>query len=560
MNNDTACRPKVENGQNTAEFVRFDDVGGQARLFLDHLAGVDAIRGFYADVPRDIEGLGSFAPEVLASYTADRASVCDALEKLNKNIGNDAAALQSVDRLRSPGTVAVLTGQQAGFLGGPLYTIYKALSAIRLADSLTAAGVEAVPIFWAATEDHDLDEVAVAHLTDADGTPFDVRFVPAIELPEASVGELVVGPDTGPVIRQALGRCRPSESADAILDAALAAYEPGERFGTAFCRLLASYFRGTGLIFADPMEPGLKAASRDLIAEAIRNAAEINGAVRARDAELAALGYLPQVLVDEGHLPLFLRTEAGQRSALRKSGPDTFKLRATGATINGAELLRIADAEAERLSAGALLRPVVQDQIFPTVCYVGGAAEIAYFAQSSAVYDTLGRPRTPIIHRRSVTVLAARHRRAMSRYELKFSDVLKGRKHVLDKVGETLITGETDEAFEAARAAVELRLDELQRVVEAADTTLLRNLERRRARILYHLDALREKTKRALVRRSDDAERRLTALMNEAFPFDALQERSISSTEMLAELGLGFIEELSQRLDPFESRHLVFYP
>src|ERR1043166_4152244 len=157
---ETACHATPEEAGLRVENISFDQIPQQSKLFLDYLRDPAALRRFYPEAVQHHSDLAARRDHVLASYQTDRASLCAALERMNINWGASEKTLQHIARLSEPDCIAIVTGQQAGLFSGPLYTIYKALSAIKLAECLTQRGVKAVPIFWIASEDHDFEEVA----------------------------------------------------------------------------------------------------------------------------------------------------------------------------------------------------------------------------------------------------------------------------------------------------------------------------------------------------------------------------------------------------------------
>jgi uncharacterized protein YllA (UPF0747 family) len=223
------------------------------------------------------------------------------------------------------------------------------------------------------------------------------------------------------------------------------------------------------------------------------------------------------------------------------------------------ELAHIAENEPERLSPGVMLRPVVQDYLFPTICYFGGGAEIAYFAQNSEVYRILERPVTPILHRQSFTVIDARAARTLDKYDLKFADLFKGFEPLASGIVERFVNPTASRLFADAEENINLELDRLDQEISRIDPTLAENLATRRRKILYHIGALRKKFHRVQIERDEIADRQLRGLFASLLPDGQLQERRLNVGSFLARYGPYFIDWVYDSVDLDERGHRLLY-
>ena len=288
-----------------------------------------------------------------------------------KALAGQNAPSELLTRFAQPDTVVVVTGQQVGLFGGPAYTLYKALTAAKLAADLTARGISAVPVFWMATEDHDFAEVNHTWVFNADGDASRVGVEAAV------VGQRPAGeyPVPHPPVEALLAAMRGLPEADAIATMAREAYRPGATMGAGFRALILKLLERVGVLVLDPLDPAVRAVGAPLLADAVQKAPALKAALLARGKELSEAGYHAQVLVED-KTSLFFLLENGQRTTLR---------------LKDAECASLADRAAD-VSPNALLRPVWQDFMLPTVAYVGGPGELAYFAQSAVLYrELLGR-------------------------------------------------------------------------------------------------------------------------------------------------------------------------
>lgn len=535
----------------------FSAIPHQSRLFIEYLRDPVSLRSFYPNAvasPGDVAGL---VPDVLSNYKTDRTALCDALTEINTDIDAGKYTFANIDLLRREGTVAVVTGQQAGLFSGPLYTVYKALSAISMAESLTSSGIPAVPVFWIATEDHDLDEVSKTFFTGKDGGLVASSYTPADYVKDAPVGNIAIDDGIAGVIAE-LGRSLPhTEFSEDVIGHLATSWAPGVTFGKAFAITLARVFEKYGLIFVDPLNDRLKRLAAPIYVEAIKNADAIVEAVIERSAEITSRGFQPQVLVGDDYSPLFWHDANGRRLALRKVSDDVYKPKGERREFTGAELAKIATDEPSRFSPGVMLRAVVQDFLFPTACYFGGAAEIAYFAQNSVVYERLGRPVTTILHRQSFTIVEARHRRSLEKLGLDLADLFDGLEATRLKLAESKLAPETAGVFTDVDDKIAAQLERLEQIVSAVDPTLMANLAKRRRKMLYHIAALRKKTLLAETRKDETIDRQLTGAVEALLPHGALQERLLNVFEYLNKFGPHFIDLIYEAIDLDDKDHRI---
>ena len=537
--------------------VPFSAIPEQSQLFLKYQTDPLSLREFYPNAVSSVSDLSGFAAKTIAGQTVDRNSVCDALVEINVTCRASEKALENIELLRNSDTVAVLTGQQTGLFTGPLYTIYKALSAVKLAERLTAEGTPAVPMFWAATEDHDFDEVSNTFVISADGSERKITYLPASRIADSQVGSVVLDGSIKDKIGELSSNLPKTEFSDEVELMLSNAWLPGRGFGEAFLVQLAEIFRSFGLIFVDPQNAALKQLSVPIYQSAIRLADEMAANVISRSKELTAAGYHAQVLVGDDYFPLFWQTEDGERTAIRKVGDGLYRSKADKREFTTAELLDIAASEPGRFSPGVMLRPVVQDYLFPTVCYFGGGAEIAYFGQNSAAYETLGRPVTPILHRQSFTIVESRHHRTLDDLDLGITDLFGGIESLLPALIEKHISPDTARLFAEVEENINTELNRLGQNLSALDVTLAENLEKRRRKMIYHIGALRKKAYAAELRKSETINGRLRSAFSAVYPNGHLQERSVNIVTFLNKYGSHFVDWVHDAIDLDDRGHRV---
>ena len=377
-----------------AHCLPFSEIPHTTRLFTDFISYSPQVQRFYPRSPYINEWLKSEAGNL--SYDSSRRErVTAILERQNRSWNASSKTLTNIDRLRE-GAAAIVTGQQVGLLGGPMFAIYKALTAVKLADESTKAGVDAVPVFWLATYDHDLAEVNHVSIPAADGA-LQVVTTSSHSVDGAPVSAVRLGDEILPVLDRAASLLGETEATALLRDC----YRPGETLGTAFARMFVQLFADWGVIVLDASDPELHRIAEPIYRAAIERAPELEDALLARGVELEAAGYHQQVKVNPSSVLLFT-LQNGVRTAIQRrgDGADQEFVIGSGASaekLSREKLLARLSAAPEHFSPNVLLRPIVEDYLLPTLAYTGGAAETAYFGQAGVVYERLLGRVTPII-------------------------------------------------------------------------------------------------------------------------------------------------------------------
>ena len=554
-----ACYSTPEESGLRVETIPFDRIPNQSRLFLDYLKDPLALKHFYPGAVRFHHELPQRTSEVLGAHKVDRNRVCDALFRTNQVWGAGAETAKNIELLRDSDCLAVVSGQQAGLLTGPLYTIYKAVSAVKLAGCLSQRNTKAVPVFWIAAEDHDFIEVAKAEFINRDCLLDSVQVSTQLHNEGQPVGKVVLDQSIEAVISELIGRLPNSEFMPELEVILRNTWQAGRTYTEAFARTMTALLGRYGLVFLDPLDPILKELAAPLYSEAAKRGEEIAAAVAARSRELEAAGYHAQVMVTENSFPLFLHDADGARHALTRTESGKYRAKDSDAEYSGEELAELALAEPQRFSPNVLLRAVVQDYLLPTVAYLGGSAEIAYFAQTAEVYRLLDRPVTPILPRSSLTMVESHTGRSLERYGLSLVDLFAGSEAVLSRVVEEHLGADTARTFSDTEKNVNSELDRLGKKLKAIDPTLASALETGRRKINYQLDGLRTRFHRAQMARDEAAQRQLQRAFDQLYPEKSLQERHINITSLLARHGSYVIEWIYNAINLGSTDHHVVY-
>jgi bacillithiol biosynthesis cysteine-adding enzyme BshC len=554
-----ACYSTPEESGLRVETIPFDLIPNQSRLFLDYLKDPLSLKHFYPGAVRFHHELPQRREEVLQAYKVDRSRVCDALLQMNQKWGAGEEIRKNIDLLRDSDCLAVVSGQQAGLFTGPMYTIYKAISAVKLAGCLSQRNTKAVPVFWIAAEDHDFIEVANSEFINRECRLDSVEVSTQLHKDGQPVGNVMLDQSIESVITQLIERLPNSEFIPELEIILRGAWKPGSSYTDAFARMMTALLGRHGLVFLDPLDPTLKELAAPLYSEAARRGEEIAAAVANRSHELEAAGYHAQVMVTENSFPLFLHDADGARHAIARAEDGNYRVKDIDTEYSAEELAQLALLHPQSFSPNVLLRAVVQDYLLPTVAYLGGSAEVAYFAQTGEVYRVLDRPVTPILPRSSLTMVESHTGRSLERYGLSLVDLFAGLETVLTRVVEEHLGAETARTFSEVEKNLNSELDRLGEELKQIDPTLASALETGRRKINYQLEGLRTRFHRAQMGRDEAAQRQLERAFDQLYPEKALQERHINIASLLARHGSYVIEWIYNAVNLGSNEHQVVY-
>jgi bacillithiol biosynthesis cysteine-adding enzyme BshC len=546
-----------------AQCLPFTQIPHSTRLFLDYLAYTPSVRGMYPRSPIFSDWMKDEAvkdeAERLVYDRARRGKVSEILERQNRAWGASSKTLANVERLRR-GALAAVTGQQVGLFGGPLFSIFKALTAVKLAEQATAAGVECVPIFWLATEDHDLAEVSHVALLSEHGPPepfaVEGRAFERDAVVGAPVGAVKFGPEIGPVVERAASLLGGSEVATWLREA----YRPGETLGSAFALLFARLFADWGVILLDPADKDFHDLAKPLFRAAIERVSELDEALLGRGKAIEAAGYHQQVKVTPATTLLF-EVKDGVRTVVRRRSNGANGTNGDFAVgeqrISRQQLLERIDESPEKFNPNVLLRPVVQDYLLPTLVYTGGAAEVAYFAQVAVVYEKLLGRVTPILPRFSATLLEPKPARILTRYQLGLPEVLHGPEKVREAIAVRSLPADLQARFSEAYANAEQSMTAVRESLSKLDSTLIKAADRVRMSIWKQINRLHGRASRAELLRNEVIARHADAVSDAVFPHKVLQEREVAGVSFVARYGPELLVNLHREIHPDCHDHQV---
>jgi bacillithiol biosynthesis cysteine-adding enzyme BshC len=470
-----------------------------------------------------------------------------------------AAARARTAQLADPGTVAIVTGQQAGLFGGPLYTLLKAMTAIRLAGKISREHqVAAVPVFWVEAEDHDWDEVRSCTVFDDQLETRAVSLPPRVSADPTPVSRIVIDPSVASLIDELASVLPSTEFTPPLIDDLRRAYAPGVGMADAFARWLEQVLGPRGLIVYDASDVATKPLVAPVFARELATAGQTSRLAAASGAELVARGYHAQVHAPDhapDDSPALFRLDPTLSASMRRAIKHHDGHLVVGDTSYSTDALQQdALSHPAAFSPGVLLRPIVQDTLFPTVCYVAGPSELAYLGQLRGVYQHFGVPMPLFYPRASATILDSASLRFLTKYDLPLEALQPQDEAALNGLLETQIPPAVEQSFTAARQAVDTHLAALGEGLRAIDPTLEGAARSTLTRLQHDLETLHGKMIQAAKRRHDTLRRQFAHARARAFPGGQPQERTIAFLWFLNQYGPALLDRLDDDL-PLDLGH-----
>ncbi|HYT67212.1 MAG TPA: bacillithiol biosynthesis cysteine-adding enzyme BshC [Vicinamibacterales bacterium] len=513
------------------------------RLAGDYAYNFKQVEGLYAGNPVEPEAWRD-AVRRAQQHPRDRARLVDVLSAQQEHRNAPPESRAAAMRLADPASVAVMTGQQAGVFGGPMYTLLKALTALQLTRRTERElNVPAVAIFWVEAEDHDWEEVRSCTVLDAEFQPRTVTMADLEGAGELPVARLQLDARVEQTIDELASALQQTEFTPAILDAIRAAWQPGRGFACAFATWLETLLGPHGLIVFESADPAAKPLVGDLFAREL--AAPGRSAELAAEAgqALAARGHAPQVVPQPDSVSLFSLDPI--RRSIRRHGDQL----AIGDDLHASDALaRKAVERPGAFSPNVLLRPIVQDTLFPTICYVAGPSELAYLGQLRGVYEQFGVPMPLMFPRSTATLLDSGATRFLAKYAVPFEDLRTPDESALNKLLEAQLPASVEESLRDVASQTHDAMTRVIKALPALDPTLEGAAKTTLGKMEHELRSLHSKVIHAAKKRDETLRRQFTRAQAQAFPHGHPQERMLAVIYFLNKYGPGIVNLLLDEL------------
>jgi len=521
-----------------------------SRLTKDYLRFDEQVAGFFnGDYRRSITYQAA-ATVAAGTPRADRRALLERLYHQNESFGMAQATKRHLEQLADPQCLAVVTGQQVGLLTGPLYTIYKALTTCRLAESLAGELQRpVVPVFYLATEDHDFDEVRWLGWRNQKYEFEKKIYTPALMPQRTPMSGVVLDAAIVDLLQQLDDESEASPFKAQFLNLAGECYRPSVTLADAFARFFTTLLADWGVVLLDAADAQLKELAQPIFQQELTEGTSVSAMLRT-NRELADRGYHSQLAVHPQRPHLFILTQG--RHSLEQTDTGLRDMH-SGARFTAEQLAR----EPARLSPKAALRPIVQDWLLPTIAYVAGPGEIAYWAQLKRVYAGFHLPMPIVVPRASMTLVEAKIRRHLEKFSVSVDKVLTQPTASRQKVEQQLLPQQLTEPLRAVQQLMKETWPQLLQSVSSLDPTLVSPAQKTADQIAGAVEQLQAKLFRALQQKENAMADAWRVILDSLMPANELQERQLNVLPFLIKYGPALLTTLYEQIDLQRTDHHV---
>lgn len=517
------------------------------QLYVDYLYHFDNLKQYYSADFHNRKTWKKLIAET-ASRPIDRSTLVRILTEQNKEIHCGIKTLANIDLLGNENTVAIVTGQQLGLFTGPLYTLYKTITAIQLAEKLTSEypDFNFVPVFWVEGEDHDFEEVNHAFTITPANQLVKTEYLPGgkpLDRNPGAIANIAFDEFIDQTITTLANSLQETEFKAELIAELRSQYKVGTTFLKAFLGLMNRYFEDSGIVFLNPMHPEFKQILKPVFQREISSITKISQLVIDRSAELEE-HYHAQI--KSKPLNLFMFYKDGRYHIEPRE--NDFSLKGTRRFLSKEEMSALVDQSPELFSPNVVLRPICQDTLLPTLAYVAGPSEIAYFAQLKPVYDFFNLPMPIIYPRATATILEERTKSVLEKYQIEVEQFFSNLEPILLRISEQGSEVKVDALFESISKTIHETIQEARFGIQQIDGTLSGAVDSTLAKIDSYLAVLKEKTQKAQIQRQEVSLRQIQKAAVALRPNNNFQERVLNVTYFLNKYGPDFVKWLSGEL------------
>ncbi|HDS01208.1 MAG TPA: bacillithiol biosynthesis cysteine-adding enzyme BshC [candidate division Zixibacteria bacterium] len=527
--------------------LSYNEIKGTSQLFKDFLFDFKKVAPYYCADFKDLDRFRGKASKLAESFYA-RTELADILLDQNRQYGLGQKSLENVEKLKDEKSCVVFTGQQVGMLTGPLYTIYKTLTSIKLANLLESEiGIPVIPIFWLAADDHDFEEVRHVYIIDKGGKPVRIYYEPESDLGDVPMGFVKCDKKINTFLDEVLEALPKTEYSDDVERKVRESYREGTLLVDAFGKMLGKFFENSGLVIVNPSDIRVKQLAAPIYAREIEEYESSNQIISIANTELDSLGYHLQVHHREDYLNLFYYS--GKRVRIGHNHEGYF-IDGVDRKYTREELIDAVHQSPVYFSPNVLLRPVTQDYLFPTLAYIAGPAEDAYFAQIKDLHGHFDVECPIVFPRISATILDRHATKTLDKYELKLPDLMDDRslQAAIKEIVEEQVPDEVMEKFDEGREEITSRILEFEKYLENLDEGVRKTVHKTKGRVDYELKSLQEKIVKAYKKKNDNVVRAVQKCADFVFPEASLQERHLNVLTFINKYGPDFIDRISEHL------------
>ncbi|MFA3783112.1 bacillithiol biosynthesis cysteine-adding enzyme BshC [Melioribacteraceae bacterium 4301-Me] len=537
-------------------FINFAKLPYNQKLFLDYIQNNESVSKYYHRNYRDTSSYEEFFKLLTAKNNFNRENLINIIKSQYANNNPTQQTLNNIELLRSSNTLAVITGQQLGIFGGPLYTIYKIISAIKLCSNLKENfdAFNFVPIFWMEGDDHDFDEASTTSIIDNNNNVITLKYDDGQieEQNRGSVGEILFNRSLNELLNNLSNNLRESEFKPQLMTLLKSIYTEGKTFAQSFRDLLFKLFDEYGLIIFNPLDAEVKKLLKPVFIKEITEYSSHADKLVERSAELED-AYHAQVKVK----PINLFYIDNNERLLIEPTDNDYRLKGKRKKFSREELINLLSSQPERFSPNVILRPICQDYLFPTAFYIAGPSEISYFAQITPMYEIYKIAQPFIYPRASATLVEKGIKNILEKYNLTYFDVFKGEQEIVNMVISSLSELNLDAIFENTITEINSIMGNLNHNLVTIDKTLTDIIDKSKEKILQTIEAIKAKTQEAEQRKYEVAVRQVKKVSNALLPNNNLQERELNFFYFANKYGLDLLKRIYSELAINKFEHQI---
>lgn len=537
-------------------YINFSDLPAQPNLFLDYLQEFDNVKKFYGKNFRDVEKYFELFEKLTGFDRPQRTAVADIIKQQYSGFRPSKPTQSNLEALYSPKTVAVVTGQQLGLYGGPLYTIYKIITAIKLANYLKEKydDYHFVPAFWMEGDDHDFDEVRSLSILGKENQAVTLSYDDGLEeeTNRGPVSRIKFNGNIAALNEAVKENLRPSEFSEPLLEMAASCYAEGKTFARSFRELMFSLFDEYGLVIFDPTDENIKRLLIPVFSKEITGYMNHTGRLVERSAELEEI-YHAQVKVK----PVNLFFTEDKERLLIEPLEEEFRLKGKRKKFTQDELLAQLNEYPGKFSPNVLLRPICQDYLLPTGFYIGGPSEISYFAQITPLYDVFGLNQPFIYPRSSATIVEKGIKDIFQKFELAYQEIFVDEDEIAQRIISNISEVNLDLMFDITLKEFSSTMHQLKLGLENLDKTLGDVSDKTYQKIEQLMGQLKGKASEAGKRRHETTLRQLSKARNAIYPNGNLQERELNFVYFVNKYGMDIIKWIFNELAVNKFEHQI---
>ena len=521
-----------------------------SKLFSDYVNNSEKVAEFYPTHFRDEPSWRKVMDEV-SGRKRDFGELARILKRQNSDLGSGQTAMENIDKLAGVSGFAVVTGQQVGVLTGPLYTIYKAMTVVKLAQSLSHKyDAEFIPVFWIESNDHDMEEVNHVDLLDSQGEMLKLEYLPKQYVQGCSMKDIPVDDGFGELILELENRLPNTEFKEDIFQAIRDAYLSSKNIGHGFGRMMAQLLGKYGLVLLDPSDPEMKNLMSPIFQRNIQGPLRPMEIVNSAGQRVRSRGYESQIEKSWDSTCLFIEEDGVRRKLFFRDGG--FIVDGSDVTLTGEELLAVLEAEPWRFSPNVALRPVTQDYMLPTAAYVAGPGEISYFAQLRGLYDEMDVTMPVIYPRASLTIVETKVQRIMEKNGLAIEDLSENYENLFSELSKR--TGELEYLLKSSRSEISTIFDGLATKLAEFDPGLKNVAESTKKKVDHQINILGERAYKAQRSRDDILRNQIKRACMNIHPDGRPQERVFNLVQYLTLYGPQFMDDLMSTMELSDSK------